>query len=296
MVESRARVYVIESIRWAIHLGAVAGVVTTGWSAIAVGVCIGAYCLGMLAIGVAYHRYFAHRSYQTSRAFQFVLAVWGSLSLQRGPIWWASVHRHHHRHADTTEDYHSPRRGFWHAHTGWLLSPKVYAVDYRNVSDLTPYRELRWLDRWYHLPSLAFIALLWAAGAWLARHHPELRTNGAQLFVWGFLVRTTLLWQATFSINSLMHMIGTQRYATHDDSRNSFWLALVTMGEGWHNNHHRLPACARNGFYWWEIDCNYYFIKLLQGVGLVRDVREVPPAVRAEGREHPPIGLPTRVS
>lgn len=284
MVESRVRVVIVETVRWAIHIGALAGLWWTGASTVAILACVIGYVSGMMAICVAYHRYFAHRTFRTGRAFQFVLAVWGALSLQRGPIWWASVHRHHHRHTDTEDDFHSPRRGLWHAHMGWLMSRKIYEVDYGNVRDLAAVPELRWLDRWYHLPSLAYIAALAGLGAWLQARWPALGTGPGQMVVWGFLVRTVLLWQATFCINSLMHVIGTQRYATGDDSRNSLLLALITLGEGWHNNHHRLPACARNGFYWWELDFNWYLIRLFEALGLVWDVRRVPSAVLAEGR------------
>src|SRR5690606_4976931 len=146
-----------------------------------------------------------------SRRFQLVLAVWGCMSLQRGPIWWASVHRHHHRHSDTAEDFHSPKKSFWHAHLGWLTSPKIYEVDYVKLKDLSRFPELMWLERWYHLPSLLLIVALVAIGRYLEAAYPELGTSGLQMVTWGFFVRTVLLWHATFFINSLMHMVGTQR-------------------------------------------------------------------------------------
>jgi stearoyl-CoA desaturase (Delta-9 desaturase) len=228
---------------------------------------LGGYALRMWAITAGYHRYFAHRSYRTSRAFQLVLAALGATSMQNGPIWWASVHRRHHKSSDGPGDPHSPLdRGFWYAHVGWVFDrslPRPY--DPSNVGDLLRYPELRWIDRHDWVPLAAYGAACFAIG-------------GLPGFVWGFVVSTLAVFHATMLINSLSHVWGSRRYATTDRSRNNPLLAILTMGEGWHNNHHHYMSSARQGFFWWEIDVSYYVLRVLALVGLVRDVRE-PPAL-----------------
>lgn len=267
---------------WSVHLGC-ALVLFVGVSRTAVATCLALYFIRMFAITGGYHRYFSHRSYSTSRWFQFILAFVGASSAQKGPIWWASHHRHHHKHSDTEEDIHPPRlQGLWYAHVGWVLSAQYIETRYELVKDLTKFPELRFLDRNHLIPPLLLLSGLGAVGYLLQLNVPSLNTSAAQLIVWGFCISTTLVYHGTFLINSLAHVVGTQRFVTGDDSRNSFLLALITLGEGWHNNHHRYPGSERQGFYWWEIDISHYVLKGLSWIGLVWDLREPPPRIYAE--------------
>lgn len=276
---------VIETIRWAIHVGALVGVLVVGWSWPALAAFAVLFVVGAFAVTLCYHRYFAHRAFKTSRAFQAVLALWGTTCLQRGPIWWAAVHRHHHAHSDQPGDWHSPRDGFWHAHMGWLASPRILSVDEGRVRDLARYRELRWLETWYHLPSALLVVALAMLGSWLEATHPSLGATAWQMVVWGFLAKSLVVWQLSFSVNSVLHCWGSRRFDTDDDSRNApWWLALLTVGDGYHNNHHRQPSAARHGFYPGEIDPTWQLIRLLAAVGLIWDVKQVPAEVLAEGR------------
>ena len=264
----------------ALHLGCLA-VFWTGWSGTAVLTALTLYAVRMFAITGFYHRYFSHKAFRTSRAMQLAFAVLGATAVQRGPLWWASQHRHHHAHADGEHDAHSPRRhGFLWAHLGWFLARENFAARGEVVKDLAKYPELRFLDRFDVAVPLLLVAFLYGTGEWLAHARPELATDGAMLVVWGFCVSTVLLYHATFTVNSLAHTIGRRRYATRDSSRNNPWLALLTFGEGWHNNHHHFPGSARQGFYWWEIDPTYYGLRLLAWTGLIRDLRPVPAAIR----------------
>lgn len=251
----------------ALHLACFA-VIWVGWSWTAIAVAVALYALRMFAITGFYHRYFSHKTFRTSRALQFVFAVLGASAVQRGPLWWASQHRHHHAHSDGPEDTHSPRQhGFLWAHSGWFMARENFATREKLVRDLAKYPELRFLDRYDALVPLLLAALLYALG-------------GAQLLVWGFCISTVLLAHATFTVNSLAHTLGSRRYATRDTSRNNWWLALLTFGEGWHNNHHHYPGSARQGFYWWEIDLTWYGLKLLESLGLIWDLRVVPASIR----------------
>jgi len=252
-----------------------------GVSAFAVGVAAAMYLVRMFAITGFYHRYFSHRTFKTSRAAQFAFAVLGASAVQRGPIWWAAHHRHHHAHSDKGDDVHSPKqRGFVWSHMGWFLSRRHFAPDLGRVRDLLRYPELRWLDRFDILvPFLLALGLL-LAGAWLEANRPELGVTGGQLLVWGFFVSTVACYHGTYTINSLCHVWGRRRYATGDESRNNFWLALITLGEGWHNNHHRYPMSVRQGFYWWEIDITYYLLRVLAAAGVIWDLKPVPREVR----------------
>jgi stearoyl-CoA desaturase (delta-9 desaturase) len=269
----------------AIHLGCLA-LPFVGASAVAVAAAVALYALRMFAITGFYHRYFSHSAFRTSRAMQFAFAVLGASAAQRGPLWWASHHRHHHAHADRPEDCHSARQhGFLWSHLGWFMARGSFAPRGELVRRLARYPELRFLDRFDAVVPALLFAGLYAAGSLLERHAPGLGTNGPQLAVWGFCVSTVTLYHATFTINSLAHRWGRRRYATRDDSRNNAWLALLTFGEGWHNNHHHYPAAARQGFYWWEVDLTYYGLRLLAAAGLIRDLREVPAAVRDARRE-----------
>jgi len=266
--------------------GGCLGVLWVGASPVAAGVAAALFALRMFAITAFYHRYFAHRAFRASRGAQFVFAVLGASAVQRGPLWWASHHRHHHAHADGPADTHSARQhGFLWSHAGWFLARENFATRLDLVRDLARYPELRWLDRYdVAVPALLAVAL-YASGAGL--EVAGVATSGAQLVVWGFCVSTVLLYHATFTINSFAHRCGSRRYATRDDSRNNWWLALLTFGEGWHNNHHHFPGAARQGFYWWELDLSYYGLRLLAALGVVWDLRPVPMAAREARRIAP---------
>ncbi len=260
----------------AMHLACLA-VWWVGVSPIAVGVAVALYALRMFAITGFYHRYFSHRTFQTSRTVQFIFAAIGAASAQRGPLWWAAHHRSHHRHADTPADLHSPgQHGFWRSHAGWFLTPQAFATDLGRIPDLAKFPELRWLDRFDTLMPVLLAVALFFIGQALHRHAPGLGTNGWQMLVWGFFISTTVLFHATVTINSLAHRFGSRRFETRDDSRNNPWLALITFGEGWHNNHHFFPGSARQGFRWWEMDITYYGLRLLAALGLVRELKLVP--------------------
>ena len=268
----------------AVHLMCL-GVIWVGWSPVAVAVAIAMYFIRMFAITGFYHRYFSHRSFKTSRAAQFIFAVMGNSSVQRGPLWWASHHRLHHQNSDQPEDVHSPiQHGFIWSHIGWITSEANFATHTRVVRDLTKYPELVFLDRFDVLVPTALGFAMYGFGAMLAHYFPGLHTSGAQMLVWGFFISTVVLAHGTFTINSLAHVFGRRRYLTSDDSRNSFALAMITMGEGWHNNHHHYPASTRQGFYWWEVDITYYILKVMSWFGIVWDLRPVPAHLLDEGR------------
>ncbi len=268
-----------------LHLGCL-GVIWTGWSWTAVALAAALYLVRMFAITGFYHRYFSHRTFHTSRWMQFAFAVLGNTSVQRGALWWAAVHRHHHKHADHEHDVHSPSlTGFWWAHIGWMTSSKNFPTDYGAIRDLAKYPELVFLNRFDLIVPAIFGALLFALGEMLRWLAPGLGTSGGQLFVWGFFVSTVVLLHGTLFINSLAHVFGSRRFATDDDSRNSLALALITLGEGWHNNHHRYMGTARQGFYWWEIDITYYVLKALSWTGLIWDLKPVPLSIYDEARK-----------
>ncbi len=231
------------------------------------------YVVRMFAVTAGYHRYFAHRTYQTSRLAQFLLAFLAQTSAQRGVLWWAANHRTHHRHADTLDDVHSPRQhGFWRAHVGWIFTPRRDQTDYAAIADFTRYPELVWLDRLPYLPPVLLALATWLVAGW-----PGL--------IVGFCWSTVLLWHATFAINSVAHLAGRQRYLTGDDSRNNWWLAILTLGEGWHNNHHAYQSSVRQGFRWWEYDPTFSALKALSWLGLVWNLHSPPAAViRGEQR------------
>jgi len=255
-------------------------VLWVGVSATAVAIAAALYMVRMFAITGFYHRYFSHRAFKTSRIAQFAFALIGSTAAQRGPLWWVSHHRHHHAHADAPSDPHSARQhGFAWSHIGWFMSRENFATRTELTGDLARYPELRFLDRYDSFPPLALGGALFALGAWLEYAAPGLGTSGAQLVIWGFCISTVVLYHATFTINSLAHRFGRRRYATRDDSRNNLWLALLTFGEGWHNNHHHFPGSARQGFYWWELDLTYYGLKVLAALGIIWDLKAVPLAM-----------------
>jgi stearoyl-CoA desaturase (delta-9 desaturase) len=264
-----------------LHLSCFA-VIWVGWSPFALVFALALYWLRMFAITGFYHRYFSHKAYKTSRPAQFLFALLGASAAQRGPLWWASMHRHHHIHSDTPDDAHSPgQHGFFWSHMGWFLSDSCFATRSERVMDLAGFAELRFLDRFDALVPLLLALGVYGFGEYLAASRPGFATNGLQLLVWGFAISTVALYHATFSVNSLAHHWGRRRYDTRDHSRNNVLIALLTLGEGWHNNHHHYPGSARQGFYWWEIDVTYYGLKLLERAGLIRDLRGVPGQVRS---------------
>jgi stearoyl-CoA desaturase (Delta-9 desaturase) len=219
------------------------------------------YLIRMFGITGVYHRYYAHRSYKTSRVMQFLLACLGCAALQKGPLWWASHHRRHHRYSDTPDDPHSPLgTSFWWAHVGWILGRDSADTHWEDIRDWSRYPELRWLDRNHWIPGIVMAVGCFLIGGWTG-------------LVWGFVVSTVLTYHATFSINSLSHLFGRRRYATSDDSRNNWLLALITLGEGWHNNHHHYQSSANQGFMWWEIDISYMVLRTLAFFGLIWDIR-----------------------
>jgi stearoyl-CoA desaturase (delta-9 desaturase) len=225
----------------------------------------------MFAVTAGYHRYFSHRSYRLARAPQFVLAFLGLTAAQKGPLWWASHHRDHHRYSDTELDPHSPQRGFYWSHIGWVMSGRYSTTDLDAIDDFAKFPELRFLNRFDFIGPWALGTLCFLIGGWSG-------------LVFGFFLSTVLLWHCTFCVNSAAHLIGRRRYATTDTSRNSLFVAAITMGEGWHNNHHHYPACARQGFRWYELDPTYYLLRLLALVHVVHDLREPPASARKARR------------
>jgi len=261
------------------------GVFFVGFSWFAFWTAVALYAVRMFAITGFYHRYFSHKAFRPSRPVHFRFALLGPASVQRGPLWWAAHHRHHHRHADTEQDIHSPRHGFWRSHMGWFLTPRAFGTDSDAIRDLTRFPELRALDRFDIAVPILLAVGLFGLGAWLEQAQPQLGTTRWQLLVWGFFVSTIVLFHVTVTINSLAHRWGSRRYATRDDSRNNWLLALLTFGEGWHNNHHHFPGSARQGFHWWEYDFTYYMLRAMSWVGLVWELKSVPPAMR-RARQH----------
>lgn len=228
-----------------------------------VAVCFGLYGIRMFFITGVYHRYFSHRSYTMGRVMQFLMAFGGTTCAQKGPLWWASHHRMHHKFSDTERDVHSPKDGMWWSHVGWIVSSKYDDTEWKWIKDFAKYPELRLLNTFHLVPPIMLGVAVYLVGGW------------SMLFC-GFFLSTVFLYHGTFSINSLMHVFGKRRYATKDTSRNSLLLALVTLGEGWHNNHHYYQSSTNQGFYWWEIDISYYILRMLSWVGLVSGIRNPP--------------------
>src|ERR1044071_7795125 len=256
-----------------VHLGCFAAIWTgVTWQALLL--CVTLYWLRIFAIGAGYHRYFSHRAYATSRTVQFILAFLAQSSAQKSVLWWAAKHRHHHLHSDTRQDVHSPgQRGFLYSHVGWIFAKRHDTTDLVKVGDLARYPELRWLHKYELVPPVVTAVLCAGIGGWSG-------------LVVGFFWSTVLVYHATFCINSLAHVHGRKRYLTGDESRNNWLLAVFTMGEGWHNNHHAHQSSARQGFRWWEIDATYYILKAFSLVGIVWDLKS--PPVEVLRNEHLP--------
>jgi stearoyl-CoA desaturase (delta-9 desaturase) len=259
---------------WGVHVLALVGIAILGWSWSGLALAIALYLPRMFFVTGAYHRYFSHRSYKTSRGFQFLLAIGAQLTAQKGVLWWAAHHRLHHKLSDAPGDLHSVRQsGFWWSHMGWILSRDLEATDLSRIKDFSKYPELRWLNTYWMIPAVAAGVITFFVGHW-AFH------AGFFALTWGFALCQVMTWHGTFTINSLSHVWGGRRYPTDDDSRNNPVLALITLGEGWHNNHHHYQVSARNGFFWWEVDVTYYTLRALAAVGLVWDLHPVPKHVR----------------
>jgi stearoyl-CoA desaturase (delta-9 desaturase) len=279
-----------KSINWVgsipffvIHALAIGGVFVFGWSWSGFALALALYAVRMFGVTGGYHRYFAHRSYKTSRVFQFVLAFLAQSSAQKGALWWAAHHRVHHALSDQPGDIHSAKLdGFWWSHVGWILSQQHDETDYARIRDFAKYPELVWLNRHYLVPPTVLGVSLFALGSW-------------ETLVWGLFVSTVLLWHGTFTINSLTHLWGSRRFSTTDDSRNNLWLALITGGEGWHNNHHHYQRSVNQGFFWWEIDMTFYTLWLLSKLGIVWDLHLAPARVRVASST-PSSSTPTTVT
>jgi stearoyl-CoA desaturase (Delta-9 desaturase) len=261
-------------------------VIWVGWSWTAVGVAVALYVIRMFAITGFYHRYFSHKTFKTSRAAQFAFAVVGNSAMQRGPLWWAAQHRHHHQFSDQEDDKHSPHRhGLMWSHMLWIMSRANFATNLRSVPDLVAYPELCFLDRFdFLVPFLLALSMFffgWGLEVW----YPQLGTTAWQMLIWGFFISTIVLFHATSTINSLSHLFGFKRYNTGDESRNNPILAVITLGEGWHNNHHRYAASVQQGFFWWEYDITFYLLKMFSWVGIIWDMKTVPAHILEEA-EH----------
>ena len=247
-----------------VHVAAVVGVAVLGFSWKGVALCIASYYLRMFAITAGFHRYFSHRSFRLARVPQFLLALLGQTAAQKGVLWWASNHRHHHKYSDRPEDIHSPvQNGFWWSHIGWILSGLYDETDFSRIPDLAKYSELRWLNRNQYGATLIYALGLYLAFGWTG-------------LIYGYFLSTVLLWHGTFTINSLMHLFGRRVFPTADQSRNSMLFALITMGEGWHNNHHYYPSSAAQGFRWWQVDASFYLLWLGEKIGVVKGLRRAP--------------------
>lgn len=260
-----------------VHLACL-GVFVVGWSTTALVVAVVSYCLRGFGITAFYHRMLAHRAFRTSRPVQFVGVFAGASAAQMGPLWWVAHHRTHHRLSDKPGDVHSPRDGFAWSHVLWIFAPSNRPTKTAEVRDLAAYPELRVLDRYPHLAPALFAAAMFALGALLGRYAPRLGTDAWQMLVWGFFVPTAFLYHATFSVNSIAHRVGRRRFDTADDSRNNWLVALVTLGEGWHNNHHRFPRSARQGLGRFEWDPTYLLVRVLAWLRLAHGLRGVTPA------------------
>ncbi len=252
---------------FAVHLACLLAIqtgVTWQWGLL----CVASYYVRMFGVTAGLHRYFSHRAYKTSRSFQFALALLGTLSVQKGVLWWAANHRHHHKYSDQQEDIHSPTlHGLWWSHAGWILSSAYENTKLAAIKDFAQFPELVWLNKYFLVPQVGFFGVLFLTG-------------GLPWLVWAGLIPTVLLWHGTFTINSLSHLFGKRRYLTTDTSRNNWLLALITCGEGWHNNHHYHQNTANQGWFWWEVDLSFYVLLLLSSVGLVSDLRRPSDATR----------------
>ena len=242
----------------------------------------------MFFVTGVYHRYFSHSTYKTSRFFQFLLAFGAESSLQKGVLHWAANHRTHHKYSDTPKDPHSKKiYGFWYSHIGWIAGPDYKETKFNLVKDFAKYPELLWLNKYHLVPPLTLLLGVFflggynnAANAGVEITLLSIMSHGLSSLLIGFFLSTVLLFHGTFSINSLMHMFGRKRYESNDESKNNLILALITLGEGWHNNHHYYQSTVRQGFYWWEIDITFYILKFMSWIGLIWDLKPVPKHIK----------------
>ena len=267
VIEDRAEGVNWVTTTWMVifHAGALAALFMFSWQALIAAVAFW-WVSGSPGIGMGFHRLLTHRGYKTPKAVEYLLTVCGTLALEGGAINWVVTHRIHHAHTDAPGDPHTPRDGGWWAHIGWILRGTAQeheeAVLWRYAPDLMRDGFHRWLNRFYYVPLVACGLLLFALGGW-------------SMLMWGVFFRVTFNLHATWLVNSATHMWGRRRFATNDDSTNSWWVALLTFGEGWHNNHHAHPTSARHGLAWYEIDFNWWGIRALQLFGLAKGIKRV---------------------
>jgi stearoyl-CoA desaturase (delta-9 desaturase) len=282
-----------ENVEWIRNLpyffmhAACVSAVWVGFSWTAVAIALGLYVVRMFFITAFYHRYFSHHAFRASRWVQCLMAVCGLTCVQRGPLWWAAHHRHHHLHSDHEDDLHSPSLwGVLWSHMFWFMTADALSTRSRYVRDLEKFPELVWLDRHESVVYAAYAGACFGLGCWMHvlgwQPHLGAWRAGMQILVWGFFISTVMLYHGTYTINSLAHLFGSRRYVTDDTSRNNWLLSIVTLGEGWHNNHHRYPASVRQGFFWWEWDPTFYALKVMSWIGLVKNLRGVPDAIRQQ--------------
>src|SRR6202451_3230877 len=247
----------------AFHVGAIAALFFFTWKALFVAMFLW-WVSGSLGIGMSYHRLLTHRGYKTPKWVEYILTVCATLTLEGGPIFWVATHRQHHQNTDKEGDPHSPREGGFWSHVGWLLTGRTAHDDEANLLPYVP--ELRkdkfhvWISRWHWVPIVVLAAVLFAVGGW-------------KFVLWGIFFRTVVGLHSTWLVNSATHMWGSRRFLTDDTSKNSFWVALLTFGEGWHNNHHAHPQSSRHGLAWYELDINWYSIVVLRWLRIVWDVK-----------------------
>lgn len=260
----------------------------TGVSTTAVVTLVIVFCLRAYGISMGFHRYFAHHSFKTSRVFQFILALLGTSAGQRGPLWWAAIHRQHHKYSDVAGDHHSPHHlSFFEAHIGWVLKTESLETDYSLVRDLAKYPELVFLDNNHSLVQGLTAVSLFLLGVVLNYFYPALNTSGLQLLVFGFIIATILNGHTTLIVNSVGHLYGSRSFDTGSDkSVNVWWLALLTFGDGWHNNHHAFQSSARHGIEWYQLDINYLTLKVLEFLGIVWDLK-IPSAEQIDRKRLP---------
>jgi len=248
----------------AFHIGAIAALFMFSWKALIL-LLVLLWVAGSLGIGMGYHRLLTHRGYKTPKWVEYFLTTCATLALEGGPFFWVAVHRVHHQNTDVEGDPHSPRDGGFWSHMGWIITGRV--MHNSNANALLPYiPDLRkdkfhtWISKWHWVPMVVLGVVLLAVGGW-------------QFVMWGIFLRTVIGLHCTWLVNSATHIWGSQRFITGDTSKNSFWVAVLTFGEGWHNNHHAHPQTARHGLTWWEIDLNWYGICFLRFFGLAWDIK-----------------------